>query len=225
MNAFSWVIASITSILLCVPATRSSAQLWTYLGKYDPKAVAAIEKNLDREACSINSGTELFAGEKSNYKVRTFCIQSFDGSRSKIALSEIHRGHALSIGGPDSSIIIDDISSLKKIHFLRPERDCRLAANVRDVLKGRVHQSQNCDLRSLYVLRFDTTRKIFYTRVQHLNDAVRMDSSAVTRPGPITGDYPMIQLGPDENYYFIDDSWYILSRNNSDRKDILSKLH
>jgi hypothetical protein len=277
-----WIV---TILLLLVHTTRSSAQLWKYLGKYDPKADLAFDKTLDKEACSITSSSEMYAGGKSTFKIRTYCIRSFDSTQSKIALSEIHHGHVLSIAGPDSIITIDDIVGLVKIHFLSPEllevvysprggsdqgfeyvmilgvkndhlciagefltineytipdeyhlhevrlklqgqnlRDCQLTANVRDVLNADVHRSKNYDRKSIYVLRFDTTRKIFYDKVEHLNAAFRMNSSDA-RPILLTGDYPMVDLGPDEKYYYINDTWYALTKDDSDHKSILSTVH
>ena len=268
-----------------MPTTRASGQPWKYLGKYDPKADLTFQKTLDKEACSITSGSEVFAGEKSTYKTRTFCIQSFDGTRSKIAFSEIHHGHTLSIAGPDTTIEIDDISGLVKIHFLRPELlevvysprggsdqgfeyvmilgvnknrlcfisefltinesvisheyhlhevhlklqnqrlgDYQLTANVRDMLKASVHRSKNYDRKSVYVLRFDGTRKIFYNRIEHLNAAFRIDSSSA-RPSLLNGDYPTVDLGPNEKYYYIGDTWYALTSDDSGNKSIMSKVH
>jgi len=40
----------IVTILLLLDTTRSTAQLWKYLDKYDPKAALAFEKTLDSEA-------------------------------------------------------------------------------------------------------------------------------------------------------------------------------
>ena len=103
-------------------------------------------------------------------------------------------------------------------------RDCQLTASVRDVLKAGIHSFKNYDRKSLSVLRFDETRKIFYKRIEHLTAAFRMDSSAA-RPSPLSGDYPMVDLGLDEKYYYIDDTWYALTRDDSGNKTVLSKVH
>jgi hypothetical protein len=268
-----------------VHPTSSTAQLWKYLGKYDPKAALAFEKTLDSEACSTSLGSETYAGENSTYKIRTFCIRSFDGTRRKIVVSEIHHGHVLSIKGPGSSFTIDDISGLAKLHFLNPElleivysprggsdqgfeyvmilgikenrlcfvnefltineynipdeyhlhevrlklqcqnlHDLQLTAHVRDVLKAGVHRSGNYDRKTVYLLRFDEKRKVFYTRIEQLNAAFRMNSS-VAKPRLLAGEYPMVDLGPDEKYLYIDNTWYALTKDDSSNINILSKVH
>ena len=102
--------------------------------------------------------------------------------------------------------------------------DCQLTANVRDVLKAGVHHSKNYDRKSLYVLRFDGTRKIFYNKIEHLNAVFRMDPSAA-KPRLLNGDYPMVDLGPGEKYYYVDDTWYALVEDDAGNKNILSKVH
>ena len=279
MSHPAWIA---TIALILGHTTTSSAQLFKYLDKYDPKEALAFEKTLDKDACSVISRTEIYGGEKSKYTVRTYCVRSFDGTRSKIAISEIHHGHVLSIAGPDSTMIIEDISGVTEIHLLRPEllevlysprggsdqgfeyaiilgiknnhlciaaefltineytipdeyhlhqvrlkflgqtlRDCQLTANVRNVLKADIHKSKNYDRKNLYVLRFDRTRKIFYSKVEHLNAS---DTSAA-RPSLPTGDYPIIDLGPDAKYYYVDGAWYGLIKDDSEHKWVLSNLH
>jgi|GEM_PF-4328520 len=277
-----WIV---TILLLLGQASRSSAQLWKYLGKYDPKAALAFEKTLDKEACSITSGHEMFNDEKSTYKIRTYCIRSFDGTQSKIVLANIHRGRALSIAGPGSSFTIDDISGIAKIHFLSPEllevvysprggsdqgydyvlilgveknrlcfvsefltineytlpdeyhlhevrlklqgqnaRDYLLTANVRDVFETGNHKSKNYDRKSLHVLRFDETRKIFYSGVEHLGADLRLDSAA-GRPNLPAGDYPVVDLGPGEKYYYAYETWFALIKDGLANKYVLSGMH
>ena len=41
----------------------------------------------------------------------------------------------------------------------------------------------------------------------------------------ITGDYPMVDLGSDEKYYYIDHTWYALTKDNASQKNILSTIH
>jgi hypothetical protein len=45
------------------------------------------------------------------------------------------------------------------------------------------------------------------------------------RSSLLTGDYPMVDLGPGEKYYYIDDTWYVLTKDDSDKKSILSTVH
>lgn len=94
--------------------------VWRYLN-YDPKAVEVFEKSLGKEACSVVTWNEIVYGEKRPYKIRTFCIRSFDSLPGKIAISERSHGHNLLIEGPGDKIKIEDISGLVKLHFLRPE--------------------------------------------------------------------------------------------------------
>jgi hypothetical protein len=247
----------LTIILLLGQTKNSTAQLWRYLN-YDPKVEKVADEALDKEACSITSKSETIDGVKNTYKVRTYCVQSFDGIRSKIALSETSHGHILSIEGDVDSIEIEDISALVKVHFLRPEllevvysprggsdqgfdyviilginkkqlwivsefltineytvpdeyhlhevrlklqgqtmHDCKLIASVRDLLKSDTSRSKNYDRKSVHIFRFDENRKIFYNKIESLNAVFRPNTSA-DKDRSIIGDYPMIDLGSNE---------------------------
>ena len=282
LKPFSWIILI---FLLFGHTLKASAQIWKYLGKYDPKEVLSYEKTLNKEACSVRRHSEMYGGEKSTYDARTYCIRSLGGTRSDIIISAIDHGHDLSIEGPGNTILIHDISGLEKIHFLRPEllevvysprggsdqgfeyvlilavdknrlcfvsefmtvneytipdeyhlyevrlklrgqtlRNCELTANVRTVLKAGVDTSKNYEHKSVYVLRYDETRKIFYNKIEHLNAAFRMDSSGA-RPRLLTGDYPIVCLGLDQVYYYIDDMWYALFKDDEGKKTLLLKVH
>jgi hypothetical protein len=277
----SWIIII---LILFGHATKSSAQLWRYLD-YDPKAEKAFEKTLDKEACSIIVRSEIVYGQKSTYKSRTYCIQSFDGNRSKIVLSERSHGHMLSIQGPRDSMKIEDFTGLVKMHFLRPEllevvysprggsdqgfdyvmilginekrlcivtefltvdesnmadeyhlyevhlklqgstlRNCELALTIRNLLKSGASRSKSYDRKSVYVLRFETSRNIFYNKIKHLNAVYEMYPSG-GKGRLLTGDYPMVDLGADEEYYYIDDTWYALVKEEAGKNSILSKVH
>jgi hypothetical protein len=278
-------ISGITLFVLvfCQPL-KSSAQLWTYLN-YNPKAEEAFEKALDKEACSLSMKTEILHGEKSTYKVRTYCIQSFDGLRADINVSERSHGHNLSIQGPNDNINIEDISGLVKVHLLRPElleivyrprggsdqgfdyvmilgidkrrlrivtefltineysipdeyhlyevrlklqgqtlHNCKLAVVVRESLHSDTNRSKNYDRKSVYVLSFDEDRKIFYNKIQHLNAVLHMDTPAGNER-PVSGDFPIVDFGSDEKYYYINDTWYALIRDNASKKNQLSRVH
>ncbi|HEY4195388.1 MAG TPA: hypothetical protein VGM63_07625 [Mucilaginibacter sp.] len=51
-----------------------------------------------------------------------------------------------------------------------------------------------------------------------------MDSPAA-KPRLLAGDYPTVDLGPGEEYYYIDDTWYVLSKDDTANMSILSKVH
>src|ERR1700761_4647950 len=103
MKPASWII-----IILALLSHTATAQLWRYL-HYDPKAEKAFDAALDKEASSITTKTDIVYGEKIPYKIRTYGIRSFDGSRSKIVLTERSARRIISIKGPNSNIQLTDI--------------------------------------------------------------------------------------------------------------------
>jgi hypothetical protein len=76
----------------------------------------------------------------------------------------------------------------------------------------------------VHILRFDEDRKIFYNRIESLNAVFQMNLSA-DKDRLVTGDYPMVDLGSDEKYYYIDHTWYALTKDNASQKNILSTIH
>jgi hypothetical protein len=84
-------------------------------------------------------------------------------------------------------------------------RDCELIANVRDMLKTDTSRSREYDRKSVYLLKFDYDRKIFYNKIEH--------------------GIPMIQLGPGEEYCYIDTTWYRQDIDDTTKKNVLSKVH
>jgi hypothetical protein len=106
--------------ILTAWVTNANAQLWRYLNN-DSNSEAVSEKLLDEQACSVVTRTAVFYSDTFTYKVREYCLRSFDGSPDKITIFERPFSHSLIIEGQIDSLKILDFYSLVKLHFLRDD--------------------------------------------------------------------------------------------------------
>lgn len=91
---------------------------------------------------------------------------------------------------------------------------CQLIVYVRNVLKSDVNRSKSYDRNSIYILKFDENRKIFFNKVEHLNSDPKISP----------GEFPKIDLGVDEEYYYVGNMWYASYKDGSG-KATLAAVH
>jgi len=84
-------------------------------------------------------------------------------------------------------------------------QDYNLTVGIRDLTKSTADSTAGHDRRSIVDLKFDEARMIFYNKIEH--------------------NYPTIDLGDNEKYYYFDNSWHQLVKDETGEKSAMSAVH
>lgn len=120
MSPARQIVIIFIAVLFSAGINNVQAQLRRYLND-SPAKERAVEKELEKEAYSVITKKTVAYGDTLSYSEMTYAIQSFDGANDKITIFERPFNHTLYIECPGDSLKIEDLYSLVKVHFLRPD--------------------------------------------------------------------------------------------------------